>query len=437
MASRRVAITGMGVISAAGIGAEPFWQLLCSGKSAVRPISQFDASKYPSSIGGEVPDFSARDFVPKNYRKSVKVMARDIQLAVAAADQAFRDSGIITRGTEDLGEPTIEPSRLGCNIGAGLINCELEELCAAASTSVDDSGHFDVAKWGAEGLNNLNPLWLLKYLPNMLSCHVTIIHGAMGPSNCITCGDPSGYLAFGEASRYVTDGIVDAAIAGGGESKLDPLSLLRQALLKRVCQSRNDSPETACRPFDVEHEGTILGEGGGLFILEDLDRAEKRGATIYAEIVGSGAACDPDAIDVTKPTVGSLGLSARRALTEAGITPDQVDLVIPHGTGVPAEDRLETAEWHQLFGDHRPAAAAITGAVGTLFAGAGGVELAAATMALHTQTIPATANFTKAADGCDLDLSGQSRSAELTYAISGAFTVGGQSAACVLKRYEG
>jgi len=436
MADRRVVITGIGVVTAAGVGIEPFWQLLCCSQSAVRPLSLFDASKYPSSIAGEVPDFSARNFVPKSYRKSVKVMARDIELAVAAADQAFRDSGLITRGTEDLGEMSIDSTRLGCNIGAGLISCELDELGNAARTSVDENGRFDIHKWGAEGINNLNPLWLLKYLPNMLSCHVTIIHGTMGPSNCITCGDASAHLAVGESIHYITEGTADAVIAGGAESKLDPLSVLRQALIKRLCVSHNDSPTEAGRPFDVSHDGLVMGEGGGLFILEDLEYAQARGARIYAEVVGFGAACDPAAYDVKTPTVGSIDIAAKKALNYAGIDADAVDLLIAHGTGVPAEDKLEAQAWKTVFGDRQPAAAAITGAIGTLFAGAGGVELATAAMALHTQTVPPTANFTAAADGCDLDLSGQPRQADLTYALSGAFTVGGQSAACVLKRYE-
>ncbi|HDZ22338.1 hypothetical protein LCGC14_0203860 [marine sediment metagenome] len=436
MADRRVAITGIGVVTAAGIGIEPFWQLLCSGASAVGPIDLFDTSRYPTRVGGEVPDFSARSHVPKSYRKSVKVMARDIQLAVATADQAFRHSGLVTKGTDESAEMTVDPKRLGCNIGAGLICCELDELAAAAITSVDANGIFDIAKWGAEGINNLNPLWLLKYLPNMLSCHVTIIHSAMGPSNCITCGDVSAHLAVGEASRYVTDGIVDAVIAGGAESKLHPLSLLRQALLKRLSLTGDDGLGGHCRPFDVAHEGTALGEGGGLLILEDLAHARRRGATIYAEVVGFGAACDPAGIKVTEANVGSLHLAAAKALADAGMSPDQVDLLIAHGTGVAAEDELESDAWKQVLGDHRPPAAAITGAIGLMSAGAGGAELAAAAMALHTQTIPATANFKALADGCDLNLAGQSRPGNLTYALSGAFTIGGQSAACALKRYD-
>ena len=433
MPDRRVAITGLGVISSAGVGIEPFWQSLVAGEPTIRPISLFDASRYPSSVAGEVQDFSARKFVPKDYRKAVKVMARDIELAVGAADQAFRDAGITTRGLE--GEMDINPKRLGCNIGAGLINCELDELAAAASSSMRD-GQFDIKTWGRDGINNLTPLWLLKYLPNMLSCHVTIIHGCEGPSNCITCGDASAHLSVGESAGYVTDHIVDVVIAGGAESKLNPLGLLRQALMNRLCTDRSDI--NACKPFDAAHQGTILGEGGGLLVLEDLDRARARGAKVYAEIIGFGAACDPAGIDVTTPNVGNMQLAAANALQNAGISADDVDLIVTHGTGVAAEDDLEADAWTDVLGDRaaQAPAFAVTGGVGSLFAGAGGVELAAAAMALYTQTVPATCNFTSSAGRCRLNLAARSRQCDVTTAISASFTVGGQSAAIVLKRAE-
>ena len=435
MADRRVAITGLGVVTPLGIAVGPFWQALLARKTAVREITLFDASNFPCRIGGELQDFSARSFVPKDYRKAVKVMARDIEIAVAAADMAFRDSGIVTRGIDAAGV-TIDSKRLGCNIGAGLICSDLNELGMAINTAVTD-GKFDFKVWGATGMENLTPLWLLKYLPNMLACHVTIIHGAGGPSNTITCGDASGHLAVGEASRYILRGAVDAVVAGGAESKLNPMGLLRQSLLKRLCTGGNGNPAEACRPLDAGHSGTVVGEGGGLLILEDMARAEARGARIYAELVGFGAACDPAGIDVTKANAGSLELAVRRAVTEAGIAPEDIGLVVAHGTGVPDEDACEVEAWVAALGSvaRTVPVAAITGAIGSLFAGAGGVELATAAMALHTQTIPPTANFT-AAEGDGLNVSPEPRSAELRYVATGAFAVGGQSGACVLKRYQ-
>ncbi|MBL7132637.1 MAG: beta-ketoacyl-[acyl-carrier-protein] synthase family protein, partial [Phycisphaerae bacterium] len=186
MADRRVVITGLGAACAAGVGIEQFWQSLLDGKQCIRRIDLFDPSKFPSQIGGQMTGFSARKFVPKDYRKAVKVMARDIEIAVAAADLAVRDSGLVTRGME--GAMTVDPKRLGCNVGSGLICTDLNELGSAVNTAAVD-GKFDFKVWGSSGMENLTPLWLLKYLPNMLSCHVTIIHGAEGPSNAITCGE--------------------------------------------------------------------------------------------------------------------------------------------------------------------------------------------------------------------------------------------------------
>jgi 3-oxoacyl-[acyl-carrier-protein] synthase II len=332
---------------------------------------------------------------------------------------------------------TVEPGRLGCNIGAGLICSDLDELGSAVNTSLTD-GKFDMGAWGRSGMTNLTPLWLLKYLPNMLACHVTIIHGAEGPSNTITGGDASGHLTVGEAARLIERGGADAVIAGGAESKLNAMGLLRQSLLGRLRSDGAIRPGEACRPFDAGHAGTVIGEGGGLLILEDLRGAEARGARIYAEVVGFGGACDPGGIDVKAPTTGSLDLAVGKALDDAGIEPKDVGAIIAHGTAVAAEDNLEAAAWSKALGQtaQTAPAAAITGAMGSLFAGAGGVELAVAVMALHTQTVPPTVNFARPADGCHLNLSSRPRGAEIEYAVSAAFGIGGQSGACILRRYR-
>ncbi|MDY6914234.1 MAG: beta-ketoacyl-[acyl-carrier-protein] synthase family protein [Planctomycetota bacterium] len=437
MGKRRVGITGLGVVTAAGVGIEPTFQSIQAGRQCVGEIGLFDASAFPCGIGGELADFSARKFVPKSYRKSVKVMARDIEIAVVAAELAFRDAGIATRGTDD-GEMSIAPKRLGCNIGAGLICTDLDELGSAVNTAVND-GKFDLKLWGSSGMNNLTPLWLLKYLPNMLACHVTIIHGCEGPSNCITCGGAAGHLSIGEGARWITRDAADVVIAGGAESKINPMGLMRQTLLGRVCTGRNDRPADACRPFDADHTGTVAGEGGGLVILEELTCAESRRAKIYAELVGFGAACDPAGFDVMQRSAGSLDLAARKAIAEAGISPQDIDLIVAHGTAVPGEDVCEAAAWRAVLGESGSdvPVVATTGAIGSLFAGAGGVELAVAAMAVSQQSVPQTVNFAKVADGCaPLAVSSETRDAELKYVLTGAFSVGGQSAACVLKRIE-
>jgi 3-oxoacyl-[acyl-carrier-protein] synthase II len=233
-------------------------------------------------------------------------------------------------------------------------------------------------------------------------------------------------------------GAADVVIAGGAESKLNPMGLLRQQLLKRLSNSHNDNPAEACRPFDVDHDGTIIGEGGGLLILEEMEHARQRGAKIYAEVVGFGAACDPQGMDVTQPNAGGLDLAVTKALADAGITPDQVDMIVAHGTGVPGEDRCESLAWQQAMGQALAdiPAVAVTGATGSLYAGAGGIELATAALAIREQKVPPTVNFTAPAEGCGLLLSSEARSKDIEYVVTAAFSVGGQSGACVLKRIQ-
>ena len=436
MNERRVVITGLGVVTPGGIGIEEFFANLLGKRRSVKPIGLFDASNFPCRIAGELDGFSARQYVPKSYRKAVKVMARDIEIAVAAADLAVRDAGITTIGL-DADNPDVDPGRLGCNIGAGLISVDLDELGAAINTAVTE-GRFDFRRWGREGINNLTPLWLLKYLPNMLACHVTIIHGAKGPSNTITCGEASGHLAVGEAARTVARGAADVVIAGGAESKLDPMGLLRQSLLGRLTTAGNDDPANACRPFDARRSGSVIGEGGGLLILEAQQRAAARGARIYAEVAGFGVACDPEGVDYSRPGTGGLSPAVRAALKDARVAPGEIDLVIPLGTGVPAEDVAEARALHEALGERAASVPVVpvTGGLGDLFAGAGAVNVAVAAMALHKQTIPPAVNCERCDEACRLNLPQEADDGRLGYALCDAFAVGGQSGAVVLKRYE-
>ncbi len=437
MSERRVVITGLGVVTAGGIGIAELFDNVCAKKQSIKRIDLFDPSGFPCRIAGQLDDFSAGRFVPRSYRKAVKVMARDIEIAVAAADLAVRDAGITTKGIDENGVD-IDSARLGCNIGAGLICADLNELGAAVNTAVTN-GIFDFKKWGSEGINNLTPLWLLKYLPNMLACHVTIIHGAKGPSNTITCGEASGHLAAGEAARTIARGASDAAIAGGCESKVNPMNLLRQTLLGRVTTTGNDRPGQACRPFDADADGTVIGEGGGLLILEEQGRATGRKARVYAEFAGFGSACDPDGMNYLETPKGDgLARAISTAIADAGISPEQIDLVIPYGTGAPAEDAAEADAIRQTLGQRADTVPVVplTGGFGNLFAGAGAVLLAVAAMALHRQTIPPAVNFEKSADACRLNVQTEPAEAKLQYVLCCSHATGGQNAAVILKRYE-
>ncbi len=434
MTERRVVITGLGVVAPGGRGIGELFDALLAGQKHVKPISLFDASGFATRIGGQLDDFSARDYVPKSYRKAVKVMARDIEIAVAAADLAVRDSGIITPGLE--GTPTIEPAQLGCNIGAGLICADLDELAAAVNTSTTD-GKFDIRAWGNAGMQNLTPLWLLKYLPNMLACHVTIIHLAKGPSNTITCGECSGILAVGEAVRAVARGACDAEIAGGAESKLNPMGLLRQGLLNRLV-TNNDAAGEAMRPFDRGHCGTVIGEGGGLLVVEDRDRAMGRNARIYAEVVGFGAGCDPDGIKYPMATPRGLINAIGAALADAKLRPDEIDLLIPQGTGVPAEDQAEAQCLKQALGERGTKVPVLpsAGMTGNLFAGAGAVNLAVGAMALQRQVIPAAINCSDVDPACGLNVPNQTTQTPLRNVLIAGYAVGGQAAAMILRRHQ-
>jgi len=433
----RVVITGIGVISPLGVGTEAFWDGLLAGDSGVRTIRQFDPAGFACQIAGEVPPYKIGDFVPKSYRKATKVMARDIELAVIAADVAFKDAGLQSRAYSET--PDFDGARFGCNIGAGLISAELNELAAAMNvargTGEDGANRLDLTKWGRDGMSQLTPLWLLKYLPNMLACHVTIIHGLCGPSNTITCADASSHLAIGEAFRTIQRGKADLAICGGAESKINPMGIIRQSLLHRLTETGNDHPEQAVRPFDTDAAGTVAGEGGGLFILEEYERARKRGAKIYAELVGFAANQDAYSVTETDPTGDSYGRAITNALKDAALAAADVDVLVPHGLGIPAFDRAELRGLQSAFGDElkRIALAPLKSAMGNLASGCG-ADAAAAVMSIHSGRVPGAPNTKKVIDGQLLNVSTEAREFAGKVSVSSVYSLGGQNAALVFRK---
>jgi 3-oxoacyl-[acyl-carrier-protein] synthase II len=429
---RRVVITGIGIISPIGIGSAAFWANLIEGKVGVRRIERFDPSGFPSQIAGEVPPYKIGDYVPKSYRKATKLMARDIELAVVAADDAFKDAGLKSKAYTDT--PDFDGKRFGCNIGAGLISVDLDELTAALTTA-RDGNILDLKKWGRDGLPELTPLWLLKYLPNMLACHVTIIHELKGPSNTITCADASSHLAIGEAFRTIQRGDSDMAICGGAETKVQPMGLMRQTLLGRLTEVCNDNPITAVRPFDVDATGTAVGEGGGLLILEEFEHAQKRGAKIYAELVGFGASQDTYKVTQPAPDGINYGRAISKALADANIPPAAVDLIVPCGLGILSHDRAELNGLTTVFGGglSRIPMSPIKSRIGNMAAGSG-VDAAAAVLALHHKQVPAAVNSEKIIGGMELNVAKQSRDAKIDVAVSSVYSLGGQNAALVFRR---
>lgn len=437
MRERRVVITGVGVVSALGLDKEVYFQDLWEGANGVDRIKAFDASEFPSQVGGEIGDLKINQFVPKAQRKAAKLMSRDIQLAVAAADAAIRDARLKTKGTCPEEEAQINPERSGVNIGAGLICCDLVELGAAVEHAIED-GAFNYQKWGSEGMETLTPLWLLKYLPNMLSCHISIIHDLQGPSNSITCGEVSGLLSIGEAYRHIATDKADIIIAGGAECKVNPMGLLRQCLMNRVSTHYNDKPKQACRPFDKGADGSVVGEGAGILVLEEKERALSRGAPIYGEITGFGASNNfsSDMIE-PEPQGKGITIAITKALGQAGLGPEEVDLLIPHGLAVAGQDRAEAEGIRGAFGAYssKLPVFATKSSIGNCGAGASAIDLATAILALNKNMIPATVNCPNPLEEYGLNVvNTKGMEKELRKVMSCCYTFGGQTAAMVISK---
>lgn len=437
MGAARVVVTGLGAISPLGLGAEEMWAGLCGGRCGIDRIRAFDPTGLACELAGEVPDYRIQDYVPRTHRKAVKLMCRDIQLAVMAAREAVASSGLITKGI-DPDSVNVDPTRLAVNFGTGMISCDLVELAPAVAASATN-GEFDLRKWGQQGLPLVTPLWLLKYLPNMLACHVGIIHDAQGPSNTITCAEASAHLAIGEAAQVVARRDADIALAGAAEAKVNLIMMVRQCLLTRTASGCNDSPESACRPFDADATGSVFGEGAGVVVLESLENARSRGATILAEIAGVGHSHNVHAVfERLEPDGKGLQIAIEKALDDAEIGPKDLDLIIPHGTGVPVDDRAEACALEAALGD-------VAGKVptwptksmlSTTGAASGLLDLIATVRAVNEGVIPAARNFDTPAEGCHLNIVKEKRQGYVRHALCCSYTHGGQTAALVVRHYD-
>jgi 3-oxoacyl-[acyl-carrier-protein] synthase II len=438
--TRRVVITGLGPITAFGVGIDPLWSGMVEGRSAIRRISRFNPCGFPCKVAAELPDeaFDVKSVVPKSYRKATKVMCRDIELAMGAAAAAISDARLVTKAVDADASPTIPPDRFGCHIGAGLISADLNELTSALIVSRDPGGAVDLKSWGSAGMQNLSPLWLLKFLPNMLACHVTIVHDCRGPSNTITCCEASSALSVGESWRVIQRGAADACLSGGAEFKVNPMAYIRQHFAGRLATTRDDEdPSRIVAPFDPDARGTVNGEGGGIVVLEALECAQRRDATIYAEVAGFAATQSfcPDTLGLKPDPAGEdLAVAMETAMNKAGAAAGDVDAIVPFGSGIPHMDRAEAAAIKAVFGGRAAEIPLITTIpnAGNCNAGNGAVALCVAVKAMHEQTLPARLN-TVSADGLDASAA-PSRAAKLKTVLVVTTSQGGQNTAILLRK---
>lgn len=409
---RRVVITGVGLVTPLGTGVEKNWQALIAGRSGIGLVSRFDAFDFPTRIAGEVKDFSSEEFIEK---KELKKMDLFIQYAVAAAQMAMNEARLpITADNEDM---------VGVLVGTGI----------AGLSSIEEyhSLFLDTR------LKRVSPFFIPKLIANLAPGQIAIRYGAKGINYTPTSACSSGGHAIGEAFRLIRLGEQDAVIAGGSEAAITPLGLGGFIALKAV-SSRNDEPERASRPFDRNRDGFVMAEGAGVLVLEEMEQAKRRGAKIYAEIVGYGANCD--AFHMTAPSPEGEGAvrCMKLALRSAGIHPIEVDYINAHGTSTPLNDATETLAIKRVFGEHaaRLAVSSTKSMTGHLIGAAGGVEAIYTALALARGIIPPTINYEEPDPACDLDyVPNVARSAPIRVAMSNSFGFGGTNACLVLRQW--
>lgn len=435
---RRVVITGLGLVSPLGVGVETNWSALAERRGAVQKIGAFPVDSLPNDLGGEVPDFSPKTW-PKKYAlpdpehrkaltKSLKYMARDIQLAVAAAELAFVDAGLVNGG--------VDPTRIGVDLGAGLISTELDELAPAIDLA-SGSGEFDYRVWGKDSIGQIPPIWLLKYLPNMLACHISILLDCQGPSNTITEAEAASNLAIGEATRIIARGRADVMITGGADSKIHPLSLVRMSLLEQMSHWQGE-PSGACRPFDARRDGWVPGEGAGILVLEEREHAIKRGATILGEILGFGSGCDATPGGGLDPNGIGTEIAMKAALRDAGIDAAALGHINAHGAATQVSDLAEARAFRRVLGtDGSVPVTALKGYMGNLVSGCGAVELISSLIGVNRGAIPSTLNCDDPDPAIDIDLvRGELRPTDNPTFLKTNLTRHGQAAALVIQGHS-
>ncbi|OGX28652.1 MAG: beta-ketoacyl-[acyl-carrier-protein] synthase II [Omnitrophica WOR_2 bacterium RIFCSPHIGHO2_02_FULL_67_20] len=411
--SNRVAITGLGVISAIGAGKEAFWDSLKAGRSGIKRVSKFDPTPYPTQFAAQLNGFDFSPFIDPKWSRRMDLTS---QMAVAAAKMAVKDAAL------DLDQEDRE--RIGVVVGTAM------------------AGHAFILEqhdvYKEKGPMRINPFTALTVFPDAPASFISIELRLHGPSFSLATACSSALDAVGYAFNAIRKKELDVILMGGAEATVFPQAFSAFCMLRAMSQ-RNDDPERASRPFDKERDGFVLGEGAGMLVLEDLEHARKRGAHIYAEIVGFGMTCDAYHMTAPEPSGRQAARAINIALKDAGIKPADIDYINAHGTSTPLNDKTETFIIKQVFGRHayHVPVSATKSMIGHLIGAAGAVELIATTLALEHQVIPPTINYEIPDPECDLDyVPNVARKATIDFALKNSFGFGGKNSALVVKKYE-
>ncbi len=409
---RRVVVTGTGMVSPLGVGVDENWDSICKGKSGIGEITRFDVTDFPVKIAGEVKDFEVSDYIE---HKEQKKMDRFIHFAIASAKMAADQSGI------EITEENAE--RVGVLIGVGL--CGLPAI----------EKYYDVYK--ERGVRKITPFFIPMLISNLASGQVSILFGAKGPNTCVVTACATGTHSIGDAARLIQYGDADIMFAGGTESVITPLAIGGFHAAKAL-STRNDSPQEASRPYNIDRDGFVMGEGSGIVILEELEHAKKRNANILAEVVGYGLNSDAYHITATTPDGEGAARCMNMALKSGRINKEDIGYINAHGTST-AADATETQAIKTVFGnDTKIAVSSTKSMTGHLLGAAGGIEAIFSILALHRGVLPPTINYSNPDPECDLDyVPNQPREQNIDYAISNSFGFGGTNGVLIFKRFVG
>jgi len=403
----------MGIVSPLGIGLDDNWQAICQGKSGIGPITKFDTTEYPAKIAGEVKNFEPEQYIDKKDQKKMDVF---IQYALAAGSMAIKQSGLI------IDESNAD--RVGVLVGSGLGGLQTIEKY-----------HTMLLKSGPK---KISPFFVPMLIVNLAPGQISIYFGCRGPNSSVVTACATGNHSIGEASRIIQRGDADAMVAGGVESTITPLAVAGFCALKAL-STRNDEPEKASRPFEKNRDGFVMAEGAGILVLESLESAKQRGASIFAEIIGFG--CNADAYHITAPSPGGEGAARcmQIAIDDAGLKPEDIDYINAHGTSTPMNDLSETIAMKTVFKAHvkNLAVSSTKSMTGHLLGASGGVEAIFSILTIKHSIIPPTINYDEPDPECDLDyVPNVARKQDVRIVMSNSFGFGGTNATLIFKRYE-